>query len=483
MYDPTQVPVDEYGIPIMHDFGVPPQAPSRLSQFIPQAGPPPGGLDAPVDSTTGPQGIPSPVIPQAVMPAPMGYLGRFGAALRMAPQFQAAPYMSSGQGFFGGLMSGVSGGLQAYSDQSQKAEAQKAQSTNTANTARAAFNNAVIMDSIKARIANEYKVAADDRGKVPATAQMLTDMGIDPKTPGAIGKPMDPIEVSQRKVAFKAQQSAEADRAAKTARTIQPGDVSLVHGAVGAKILTPQAGESLLQGMTGDERREVMLKSVPGAAQKETSGDVVVSPSAQKIVDQIATGNMRPDILKSFNTRGDFRNQVAVGLATKGIDINTMQFDIGAETRYWSTQNDSKRTSMRTLLNTLDHSIPYTRNLVEQYKKQVPDFGIHGLNAAALTAVANTKGPNGVLAQKVLAQIADISGEVGGLYMGGNSNTDESFRVAKQNLDSSWNEDQLLGGLDQIQYNAGIRKQSMVDVTPITRTSQRVEAARKFWGK
>jgi len=148
------------------------------------------------------------------------------------------------------------------------------------------------------------------------------------------------------------------------------------------------------------------------------------------------------------------------------VDVNTMLYDITAETKYWQVQNDSKRTTIRTQLNTLAHTIPYTRTLIQQAKETIPDFSTAGFNKVTLAAAANLPGPRGVLARKLIAQIGDIGAEVGTLYMGGNSNTDESFRLAGQNLQADWSEEQLMGALDQIEMNTGIRLNAIKDVVP-----------------
>lgn len=229
--------------------------------------------------------------------------------------------------------------------------------------------------------------------------------------------------------------------------------------------------------VTGDKAWTGMTLRKWNARQKpaanSTSSSTTISPRARRIADAIKSGKMRPTAVSSLPPRDPIRAEVMDVLATEGADLNKMSYDISAETKFWQTQNDSKRTTIRTQLNTLAHTIPYTRNLIQQAKDIIPDFSAQGFNRVTLTAAANLPGPRGVLARKLVAQIGDIGAEVGTLYMGGNSNTDESFRLAGQNIQADWSEEQLMAALDQIEMNTGIRLNAIKDVVVSKPTSDK----------
>ena len=320
IYDPTQVPVDEYGLPIMRQFG-PPAGPVATL-------PPPS---APEMAPGGPMQAPAPMAPDMVMPPPPGYLGRFGAALRMAPAFQGRPGMSGGQGFAGGLMAGLSGGLQANAAEGQKQAEMKAQAINTKNKTIADFNNAVLMDSIKGRIANDYKVQADERGKFPMTAQMLTDIGVDPKSPGAVGRLVDPIDFAQKKAAFQNIEPQSTITDPKVARVLgQP---------VGAKV-------------KASEYRQAFDTAYP----KPTGGGLTgsnepMTDSAISFVGDylIRTGTLLPFGMGNAANRGKVFDYVShnstastvagnkAGLASDAASLKTMQTGLDQVTAYKNT--------------------------------------------------------------------------------------------------------------------------------------------------
>ncbi len=61
--------------------------------------------------------------------------------------------------------------------------------------------------------------------------------------------------------------------------------------------------------------------------------------------------------------------------------------------------------------------------------------------------------------------IADMTSELGTVYKGGNASTDESLRLAGQNLQADWSAQTLLDNIKQIKQQIVYRKNSMKVLT------------------
>ena len=64
------------------------------------------------------------------------------------------------------------------------------------------------------------------------------------------------------------------------------------------------------------------------------------------------------------------------------------------------------------------------------------------------------------------AQIADITSELGNVYMGGNSPTDHSLSLAQKNLSGDWNKETFEEALKQTRLNLKIRQNSITHSQP-----------------
>jgi hypothetical protein len=89
------------------------------------------------------------------------------------------------------------------------------------------------------------------------------------------------------------------------------------------------------------------------------------------------------------------------------------------------------------------------------------------LNHAALVAMKNLPGRAGAVATALDAQIADLTADLGNVYMGGNSPTDHALGLAGKNLASDWNQEAFEEGLKQARANLKIRQNSILHSQPV----------------
>jgi len=75
------------------------------------------------------------------------------------------------------------------------------------------------------------------------------------------------------------------------------------------------------------------------------------------------------------------------------------------------------------------------------------------------------------VAQQLLAQINDFTSEMATVYKGGNASTDESLRLASENLKGEWNEEVFKRSVKELKKTLSYRVNSISN-TPVAGQSQ-----------
>jgi len=191
-------------------------------------------------------------------------------------------------------------------------------------------------------------------------------------------------------------------------------------------------------------------------------GNIFTPEDAAAVADAITTGKQPP------NTQGLYRNAAPVRaeLARRGYDLSAAQSDWNATQKHLATLNGQQQERLRQAIQFTSDSTDNIEQLYGQLRQQLPDMGFKVLNRAALTAAKNLPGQVGAAAQTLDAQIADLTSELGTVYKGGNSSTDEGLKLAAKNLSSDWNEDQFSQALAMLRKNLQIRKNSITSSAP-----------------
>jgi hypothetical protein len=176
-----------------------------------------------------------------------------------------------------------------------------------------------------------------------------------------------------------------------------------------------------------------------------------------KIGDAIIAGQQPPEI--SGFGMAKIAAPLKAYLADKGYDQKQALLDFGAQKKFLSTLNGQQQLRLRQAITFTMDSL----GIVEDLAKQWDGGQFPLLNRANLIAAKNgAMGPEAQkIATKLDTQIADLISELGTVYKGGNSSTDESLRLAAQNLSGAWSKGQLLENIALIRKNLTIRKNSI----------------------
>lgn len=201
----------------------------------------------------------------------------------------------------------------------------------------------------------------------------------------------------------------------------------------------------------GQEGDALYQKARAGAL-NATAG---VDDISQGIADAIISGNQPPEL------KGMYRHGPGIrkALQDKGYNLTDATLDWESTKKHIATLEGPQQLRMRQAIDNAYHSLDVIDDLSGQW-----DAGQFPL----LTKVRLESAKQGVLGPKAQAiavqleaQIADVTSELGNVYMGGNSPTDQSLKLAQNNLSASWSKSTLKSATDLARKNLTIRDNSI----------------------
>jgi hypothetical protein len=184
--------------------------------------------------------------------------------------------------------------------------------------------------------------------------------------------------------------------------------------------------------------------------------------NGKEIAQSIIDGLQPPDM------KGNYRAGPYVKrfLAEKGYDFTTASRDWQAITRFMSTLNGPQQVRLKQAIDFTNDTIPQIEELWGKLKATGLPTGYKMWNKAALTAAKNLPGDAGSIANNLDALLADFTSELGTVYKGGNSSTDESLKIAATNLKSEWNPQTFDDAIKRLKRTLVIRKNSIYNSIP-----------------
>jgi hypothetical protein len=180
------------------------------------------------------------------------------------------------------------------------------------------------------------------------------------------------------------------------------------------------------------------------------------------IADAIVNGHQPP------TTTGLYGKTAAVraALERKGYDFTTAERDYKAVQKHLATLNGAQQERLRQAVTFTTDSLNVIDGLYNEWTQKGLNTRFKGLNKASLALAKQAGGEAGAAAQALEAQINDLASELGTVYKGGNSSTDESLRLAAENLKGDWNEATFKKAIGLIRKNLQIRSNSIATSAP-----------------
>lgn len=185
--------------------------------------------------------------------------------------------------------------------------------------------------------------------------------------------------------------------------------------------------------------------------------NTVVSGDVKEIASGIERGDLPPSL------KGLYRNAAGVEaqLARDGYNLQRAESDWNATQKHLATMNGPQQERLRQAVSFTTESLPIIDNLYSSWLKTGLPMGFKEYNRAALTAAKSLPGQAGSIATRLDNQINDLTSELGTVYKGGNSSTDESLKLAASNLKGEWNPQTFHDSIEQVKQNLKIRKNSI----------------------
>lgn len=209
--------------------------------------------------------------------------------------------------------------------------------------------------------------------------------------------------------------------------------------------------------LTGSQRKQAL------ADYHAAQADPHLIEAAKEIAQGIMEGTQPPDMKGLYRYGG----QVRAILAKNGYNLTVAMRDWQNLNRYYTTLNGAGQLRLRQATEFVAQTIPSVRQLYQDWISTGLPTGFKEFNKKALQAATNLPGDAGTKAQLLLTQINDLTSEVGTMYKGGNSSTDESLRLAGENLKAEWSPKTFMAALTQLEKNVKIRRNSMASVAPM----------------
>jgi|SRR5579864_851934 len=200
----------------------------------------------------------------------------------------------------------------------------------------------------------------------------------------------------------------------------------------------------------------------PKGARFIGQGNQLPRGGAEDIAKGIEKGDMPPTI-QGLRQQGA---AVEAQLARDGFDLRKAELDWKATQRFLATLNGPQQLRLRQAIDFTSDSLGIIDNLYAQWIQTDLPTGFKDYNRAALTAMKHLPGNAGSIATRLDAQINDLTSELGTVYKGGNSSTDESLKLAGENLKGEWNAQTFHDALAQVKTNLQIRRNSIKHSAP-----------------
>ena len=270
----------------------------------------------------------------------------------------------------------------------------------------------------------------------------------------------------------------------KALGVLQKGGSAIdVSRALGAYASTPSALKAA-QNLSGAGTGVSLATLTP--EQNKKLNDLKLTSVQKENALGIVNGQRPP--LTGFGMNSKEGQAVTAGALALGYDMVKASNDWTAMQKRIATMNSTSQVRLQQAVTFSYDSLDVIDQLNNAWKGGgFPDFNKvsllvaeKGINNKSLPTPLNisVKNPDGSsqtvtikdkqgLAQLFNAQINDLTSELGTVYKGGNSSTDESLKLAAGNLNSSWSESTLNSAINLARLNLQIRKNSITTSTDI----------------
>jgi hypothetical protein len=201
---------------------------------------------------------------------------------------------------------------------------------------------------------------------------------------------------------------------------------------------------------------------------KQPSSSAAGVTSQQDIVDSVKgafDGTVPPERLASWRDVTRVNAEIKRQSEKNGMNFPDLLLEWDATKKFVSTAQSSQQVRLRQAIDFAQQSTKDLKKLSQDFKRT--NFPI--LNKAQLSLAMNGAygQDNAKKATIFNQQLTDIVADLGNVYMGGNSPTDEGLRLAQQNLRSNWSVNQLNAAIENVDKLLTFRSNSLKNAAPM----------------
>jgi hypothetical protein len=213
-------------------------------------------------------------------------------------------------------------------------------------------------------------------------------------------------------------------------------------------------------------RRDMLAHGPYPSQPNATTGNAdMEQENAKTVAAGIIAGDTAPSILEG--TRGTSQGMALLAeIKRQGGDSDKILRDWTATKTAIRSLDSPQQLRLAEVINKASASTDQLETLNQQWQDVGARFGIKAFNRASLTAAQNGfYGPQAQsIAQRLDAQIADVTSELGQGIMGGASPTDHALSLASKNLSSDWTAATLSDSIKQVRYNLNLAQNARNDL-------------------
>lgn len=226
----------------------------------------------------------------------------------------------------------------------------------------------------------------------------------------------------------------------------------------------PQLDKKVDEFVDKNNRRMNVMQRPDGTTYNVARGEVRAeagTAGGQDVKDLaggIIAGTSPPD-MREYGYRD--RTALAAELKRQGFDLTKAQQDWTATQKYLATLNGAQQTRLRQAVSFTKDGLDQLEDIYNQWQKVGSTSNWKVFNRGSLATAKQLPGAAGDLANRLEARLADVNSELGTVYKGGNSSTDESLKLAAKNLSGDWNEQTFKDALKDIRESLKYRENSM----------------------
>lgn len=238
-------------------------------------------------------------------------------------------------------------------------------------------------------------------------------------------------------------------------------DIELGNRYAKTRELTNKSTEADIAKKLHDSKRPYTSGGGSGGS-SSTGGDTKADSQVKEIAQAIIRGEQPPISTGMYRHTKDLRAE----LARNKYDLSSAQRDWKAIERHMATLNGPQQERLRQAVSFTYESLDVIEDLYKQWQKTGLATRFKTLNKATMALAKELPGEPGAVANALTAQINDLVSDLGTIYKGGNASTDESLRLAMENLKGNWNEETFKKSLGVIRQNLRIRRNSIDQSKP-----------------